>query len=120
VLAAYPDGIYSIEVTGYAWDDGNPGNEVSEEDDINIELHNSSPIVDAGEILDETDATVWEAEWQAVQTDSVLEPEFVILTDETVTPGQTLDASILFSEPMNTSSVKVTAGKAPGYAEPTF
>jgi hypothetical protein len=113
-LQLTPDGQYRLVSTAYAWDLA-----VSQESVVELELHNSSPMVSAGTIADQADGAVWEAEWQAVQTDRGLDAEFVVLTNQSVQLGQTLDATVLFSEPMNTSSVEITAGKAPGYNDLT-
>jgi len=114
VLAMYPDGPYQVEVTSYAWDTTQ-----THEVTLDVELANFSPVVSTTTITDQADGAVWEAEWQAVETDRGLDAELVVLTNQSVQLGQTLDATVVFSEPMNTSSVEITAGKAPGYNDLT-
>ena len=109
VLAAFPDGPYSIDVTSYAWD-----TTVTHGDTLDIELHNFSPVVEEVVISCEG-RTIWEAYWTA----DGLAPEWHNPIDLAVLPDQTLDVTVVFSEPMDTTSVTVTAGVSLPYNDIT-
>jgi len=109
VLAAFPDGPYRIDVTSYAWDTTET-NEVS----LDVELHNFSPVVEQV-IIGCEGRTIWEAYWTA----DGLTPEWHNPVDLAVLPEQALDVTVVFTEPMDTTSVVVTAGTTSPFNEIT-
>jgi hypothetical protein len=109
VLAAFPDGPYRIAVTSYAWDTTE-----THGDTLDVELHNFSPVVEKVVISCEG-RTIWEAYWTA----DGLTPEWHNPSDQGVLPDQTLDVTVVFSEPMDTTSVTVTAGVSSPYNDIT-
>ena len=119
-LQLTPDGpSYRIVIQPYVFNgSANPPHALSPAY-AELELHNSSPIVMSAEILDELMAVVWEAWWEAVETGEGLEAELVINSNLPVQLDQTLTATVVFSEPVNTSSVTITAGKPPYYNDLT-
>lgn len=118
-LQLTPDGSYRIVIQPYVFDGvGNPPVALDPAY-AEIELHNSSPIASEAEILDEAKAVVWDASWEAVETARGLEAELVINSNLPVQLDQTLTATVVFSEPVNTSSVSITAGKPPYYNDLT-
>ncbi len=119
-LQLTPDGpSYRVAIQPYVFDGAaNPPLALSPAY-AELELHNSSPIVGEGEILDESKAVVWDAGWEAVETTRGLEAELVINANESVQLDQTLTATVVFSEPMNTSTIDITAGKPPYFNDLT-
>ena len=116
-LQLFPDGQYRIAIRPWVFNGVSPmALDVAY---ASLDLHNSSPVVDAAEITSPTRGVVWSAHWDAVEDTDGLEAEFIVETDELVEPGQTLTATIVFTEPMNTGSgsYTITAGKAPDYDE---
>ena len=109
VLAAFPDGPYRIDVTSYAWD-----TTVTHGDTIDVELHNFDPVVEKV-IIECAGRTIWEAYWTA----DGLTPEWHNPSDQGVLPDQQLDVTVVFSEPMDTTSVTVTAGASSPYNDIT-
>ncbi|MBD3370190.1 hypothetical protein GF402_07500, partial [Candidatus Fermentibacteria bacterium] len=113
VLAAYADGPYRLDVTCYSHDD--PGNPAVEFDQsIDCELHNFSPVVQEV-VISGSSGEVYHAEWIA----DGLTPQLDITTDIPVESTELLDLTIVFSEPMNTSSALVTAGQESPYDDVT-
>ena len=109
ILAAYPDGPYRVEVIAYAWDET-----VTDTVSIDVELHNFSPVIEEVVISCEG-RTIWQAFWTA---DGLI-PEWHNPVDLAVLPDQTLDVIVVFSEPMDTTSVTVTAGVSSPYNDIT-
>ncbi|NLH79059.1 MAG: hypothetical protein GX465_18725 [Acidobacteria bacterium] len=111
VLAAFRDGPYRIDIDSYPFD-----LDESFTASVDVVLRNFDPVVLAVEI-EGSGGIAWSAHWEAVEVVDGLEVEFVIEEDEPVEPGQTLTATVVFSEPMNTASgsYSITAGKAPDY-----
>ncbi|MCD4847958.1 MAG: FG-GAP-like repeat-containing protein [Candidatus Aegiribacteria sp.] len=81
---------------------------------MDIELHNFSPVVEEVVITCEG-RTIWQAFWTA----DGLEPDWHNPVDLAVLPDQTLDVMVVFSEPMDTTSVTVTAGVLSPYNDIT-
>ncbi|MFO8182816.1 MAG: T9SS type A sorting domain-containing protein [Candidatus Aegiribacteria sp.] len=109
VLAAYPDGPYRVDVFAYAYD-----TTVVDTTSVDIELHNFNPVVEEV-ILSCEGRTIWEASWTADGLTPVLYNPF----DAGVLPDQQLDVTVVFSEPMDTTSVTVTAGMTSPYNDIT-
>jgi hypothetical protein len=115
ILATFADGPYRIDIDSYPYD----LDEIFTAE-VDVELHNFSPVVSEVEI-NGSGGAAWEAHWEPVEAANGLVAEFVVETDEPAEAGQTLTATIVFSEPMNTGSgsYKITAGKAPDYDDLT-
>lgn len=63
------------------------------------------------EAQDECGIVFWEGHWEIVQTQGVLQAQVVIPTTEPIEPSHLLTFGIIFSEPMDTSTVTVKAGR---------
>jgi len=63
------------------------------------------------EIHEESGIIFWEGHWEVVQLEGVLKAQVVVPVTEPIEPGQLLHIEVIFSEPMDTSSVTVKAGR---------
>ncbi|MCK5133024.1 MAG: VCBS repeat-containing protein [Candidatus Sabulitectum sp.] len=108
VLAEYPDGSYSIDVTCYAHvNDLPPNPEVTFDVSIPCELHNFSPALRKVAILDAvTDQIFYHAEW--IPND--LSADLDTTVNEQVDAGAELQVILSFSESMTTSSISAILG----------
>ncbi|NOQ22975.1 MAG: hypothetical protein GQ565_10075, partial [Candidatus Aegiribacteria sp.] len=109
VLAAYPDGPYQVNILSYPYD-----TTVVFPESIYVELHNFSPVVEKV-VISCGGRTIWEAYWTA----DGLTPKWNNPSDQGVLPDQQLDVTVVFSEPMDTTSVSVTAGVSSPYNDIT-
>ena len=110
VLAEYPDGSYSIDVTCYAHVndvDPTPNPEVTFDASIPCELHNFSPALYKVCIKDaESDQIYYHAEW--IPND--LSAELDTTVNEPVDAGAELQVILWFTESMTTGSLSASLG----------
>ncbi|MBN2587971.1 MAG: peptidoglycan DD-metalloendopeptidase family protein [Candidatus Fermentibacteraceae bacterium] len=109
VLAMFPDGPYRLDVLLYSFDE-----DYTYPASIDVELHNFDPVVEKV-VLSCEGNTVWEAYWTADGLTPVLNNP----VDAGVLPDRQLDITVVFSEPMDTTSVTVTAGNDSPYNDIT-
>jgi len=81
---------------------------------LDVELANFSPVVEEVEIS-YSSGTAWHALWKA----DGLTPELDVIEEHFVGITDSLDVEIVFSEPMDTTSVTVTAGASSPYDDIT-
>ncbi|NOQ23133.1 MAG: hypothetical protein GQ565_10870, partial [Candidatus Aegiribacteria sp.] len=110
VLAEYPDGSYSIDVTCFAHVNDvvpTPNPEVTFDVSIPCELHNFSPALRKVSILDAaTDQTYYHAKW--VPND--LSADLNVSVDNPASAEAELQVILIFTEEMNTSSLSAILG----------
>jgi hypothetical protein len=121
ILQLTPDGQYRLKFTPWVFNGCGDPPQALEPVVVDVQLCNSSPVVRRVEAGIAGIGSFYDAEWGIAEVSAGLIPYlFVTANDPVEVPetGLQVCVHVTFSEPVNTSTCVITAGKASGYSLP--